>query len=138
MKSEVQKYINTVLSKVAILDEPNVAFEKVSILEFNTHFDNGTHFKHQNGEEYALAILNAITTESYLKVSRFLKKEPNLSVRNIEDELQKHYLKFYVKGSSKEYFTWEAGDIGTAFLQIDDENKTITPHFINETAKERS
>lgn len=137
MKTEIENYINNTLSKVAILDEPNVAFEQVSILEYRTHFENGSIFMHQNGDNYALAILNAITEESFFTISRFIKKTENLSVRNIADLLEEHYLKCYVSGSSQEYNTWETGDLGTAFLQIDEENKTITPSFINDTAKER-
>ncbi len=138
MKTEIQNYINTTLSKIAILDEPNVAFDQVAILDYRTHYENGVIFTHQNGDNYALAVLNAITKESYFTVSKFIKKESNLSVKNIEDMLEKHYLKCYVAQSSKEYSKWETGDLGTAYLQINDENKTITPCFINTTAKKRS
>lgn len=138
MKPEIEKYINTTLSKVAILDEPNVAFEQVEILEYRTHFENGSIFTHQNGDNYAFAILNAITKESYFLISKTIKKAKNLSIRNIEDLLNEHYLKCYIKGTSKEYDLWQTGDIGIAFLEVDDKYKTFTPGFINETAKERS
>ncbi|MDO3695630.1 hypothetical protein QVZ41_12340 [Wenyingzhuangia sp. chi5] len=138
MKTEVENYINNTLSKIAILDEPNVAFEQVEILEYRTHYENDAIFTHQNGDNYALAILNAITKESYFQVSRALKKTKNLSIRNIEDLLDDHYLKCYIAGDSEEYAKWNSGDLGTAFLQVDEENKTITPHFINTTAQDRT
>lgn len=138
MKPEIENYINNTLSKIAILDEPNVAFEQVEILEYRTHYENGSIFTHQNGDNYALAILNAITEESSFKVSKFIKKTKNLSIKNIQDELENHYLKCYIAGTSSEYAKWESGDLGTAFLQVDEDKKTITPCFINLTAKERS
>ena len=138
MKKEIENYINNTLSKIAILDEPNVAFEQVQILEYRTHYENGTIFRHQNDDNYALAILNAITQDSYYVISKFLKKTVNLSVKNIEDLLEDHYLKCYIAGTSDEYSKWNSGDLGTAFLQVDEENKTISVGFINETAKERS
>jgi len=138
MKIEIENYINNTLSKIAILDEPNVAFEQVSILEYRTHYENGSIFMHQNGENYAFAILNAITKDSYFKISRTLKKADNLSVKNIADLLEEHYLRCYISGNSKEYSIWETGDLGIAFLQVDEDQKTITPSFINETSKERS
>lgn len=138
MKPEIENYIQTELSKIAILDEPNVAFEQVEILEFRTHFENGSIFTHQNGDNYALAILNAITQESYYALGKFIKKTKNLSVRNIQDELENHYLKCYVAGNSEGYHLWKSGDIGIAFLHVDDENKSISVRYTNESAKERS
>ncbi|NIJ44925.1 hypothetical protein FHR24_001364 [Wenyingzhuangia heitensis] len=133
MKPEIKNYINTVLSKIAILDEPNVAFEQVEILEYRTHFENGSVFQHQNGDNYGLAILNAITEDSSFKISKFLKKETNLSIKNIQDELEKHYLRCYIPGSSKEYDTWKTGDLGVAYLEINDAEKTISVRYTNET-----
>ena len=137
MKTDVENYINNTLSKIAILDEPNVAFEQVEILEYRTHYENGAIFTHQNGDNYALAILNAITQESYYHISKTIKKAKNISVKNIQDLVAEHFLKCYVAGNSEEYSKWNDGDLGTAFLQVDEENKTITPHFINTTAQNR-
>lgn len=138
MNKEIKNYLENTLNKVAILDETNVAFEQIEILAYNTHYENGDAFMHQNGDTYALAILNAITQESSFKIARFLKKEKNLSVKNIEDFVEGHFLKCYVSGNSEEYNLWKTGDVGTVVLVADDVQKTITPNFVNETSKSRS
>jgi len=138
MKKEIENYINNTLSKIAILDELNVAFEGVEILEYKTHYENGAVFRHQNGDNYALAVLNAITKESYYEVSRIIKKEKNLSVKNLKNLMNEHFLKCYIAGSSEEYHNWQTGDIGVASLQVDEKSKTIAPIFANETVLERN
>lgn len=137
MKPEIEKFINTELSKIAILDEINVAFEQVEILEYKTHYENGAVFQHQNGDYYALAILNAITEKSYFTIIRFLKKEKNISIKNIKDLLDKHYLKCYISGLSNEYDLWKTGDLGIAVLDTNDNEKSISVRFTNETAKKQ-
>lgn len=137
MNKDIENYIENTLSKIAILDEPNVSFEQITILEYKTHYENGSIFMHQNGDNYALVILNAITKESYFQIAKTIKKSKNLSIKNIKDMLEEHYLKCYIAGSSKEYYEWQTGDVGTAYLQINEDSKTITPCFINETSKTR-
>ncbi len=137
MDNTIQDYIENTLNKIAILDELDVAFENVEVFEFKTHHENGKVFTHQNGEAYGMAFLNAVTQESAGKITKEIKKNKNLSVKNLQDLVEKHRLKCYVKGGSKSYDTWQAGDTGVVFLEADDERKAIIPKFVNETAKAR-
>ncbi|MEN8805802.1 MAG: hypothetical protein ABF278_09280 [Wenyingzhuangia sp.] len=137
MKKEIENFILTTLNKVAILEEPNVAYEAVEILDYKTHFENGEVFRHQNGDCYALAILNAITLESSYLIAKAIKKTKNLNVKHLQDLIADHYLKCYISGNNKDYNQWKSGDLGTAYLDIDEVKKTITTGFINETAKTR-
>lgn len=138
MDKKIEEYINSTLSKIAILDEDNVGFENVEIFEFKVEHDNGRAFTHQNGENYGLAFLNAMTQESANKISKEIKKNKRLNIHTLTEMVEKNRLKCYVKGGSKSYQTWEAGDVGVAYLEFDDEKKTIVPRFVNETAKQRS
>ena len=138
MDKKVEEYINSTLSKIAILDEDNVGFENVEIFDFQVEHENGRAFTHQNGENYGLAFLNAITEESAKKITREIKKNKKMDVNVLKHFVGKHRLKCYVKGGSKSYKTWEAGDRGIAYLEYDDEKQIIVPRFVNETAKQRS
>lgn len=138
MDKKIEEYISSTLSKVAILDEENVGFEDVELFDFKVEHENGRAFTHQNGENYGLAFLNAMTSESANKISKEIKKNKKLNLRSLQDLVERHRLKCYVKGGSKSYQTWEAGDRGIAYLEFDDEKKTIVPRFVNETAKKKS
>ena len=76
MNPKIQEYIDHTLSQIAIIDEVDaVGFEDIKIYAFRTHHENGKDFVHQNGENYGLAYLDAITEESAKKISRELKKK---------------------------------------------------------------
>lgn len=138
MDKKIEEYIKSTLSKVAILDEDNVGFENVEIFDFKIEHENGRAFTHQNGENYGLAFLNAMTQESANQISKEIKKNKKLNIYTLTEMVGKHRLKCYVKGGSRSYQTWEAGDVGVAYLEFDDEKKIISPRFVNETAKDRS
>ncbi len=134
----ISEYIEDVLSKIAILDEAEVGYENIEILEFRTHHDSGKMFTNQRDENYGIAILNAITDESANKISREIKKNSNLSVTVLDDFVEKHLLKCFVAGDSESYKTWKTGDIGVASLVFDDVKKVITPNFSNESVIKRN
>jgi hypothetical protein len=138
MDKKVEEYISSILSKIAILDEDNVGFENVEIFDFKVEHENGRAFTHQNGENYGLAFLNAITEESAKKITREIKKNKRMDVFVLTQLVEKHRLKCYVKGGSRSYRTWEVGDRGVAYLEFDDEKKIIVPRFVNESAENRS
>jgi len=139
MNPKIQEYSGHSLSQIAIIDEVDaVGFEDIKIYAFRTHHENGKDFVHQNGENYGLAYLDAITEESAKKISRELKKNKNLTVKGLKEFVERQRLKCYVKGGSKSFLTWEKGDVGVLYLEFNDEKKTVVPRFVNETAKERS
>ena len=136
MQKKVQEYIDKTLTKIAILDEAEVGFENVKILDYRTHHENGDVFKNQKDEVYGIAILNAITSDSVQKITREIKKNKNLSLTSLKDFISRHYLKCFVPGSSDAYDLWKTGDIGVAFFNYDDTKKTIIPGFTNLSSKE--
>jgi len=135
MHKTVEEYIDKHLSKVAILDEAGVGFENIEILEYNTQHENI--FKNQKDEFYAIAILNAITSESAQKITREIKKNKSLTVYALKDFVYKHYLKCFIPESSDAYNTWKKGDKGIASFIYDDSKKTIIPSFTNESVIKR-
>ncbi len=137
MQKNIQEYIEKNLSNLAIVEDADVGYENISILDFRTHHESGDVFKHQNDELYAIAVLQAVTNESAKKISRELKKNKNLSYTSLKDFVEKHLLKCYVSGSSEAYDTWKTGDKGIVSLQFDDVKKTIVPSFHNESAATR-
>lgn len=137
MKKNIEEYIEKTLNKIAILDEAEIGFENVSILEYRTHHENGDVFKNRNDELYGIAILNAITDESAKQITREIKKNKNLSLTSLKDFVSKHYLKCFVPGSSNSYDLWKTGDVGIAFYNYDDTKKSIIPGFTNLSSKER-
>ena len=138
MQNKVEEYIDKNLKTIAILDEAEVGYENVEILEYRTHHENGDVFKSQKDEVYGIAILNAITSESAQKITREIKKNKNLSVTSLSDFVEKHYLKCFVPGDSSSYDLWKSGDLGIAFFNYDDTKKTIVPGFTNSSSKERN
>lgn len=138
MQKKVEEYIEKHLNKIAILDEAEIGFENVEILEYRTHHENGDVFKSQKDEVYGIAILNAITSESAQKITREIKKNKNISVTSLSNFVEKHYLKCFVPGSSDAYDLWRTGDIGVAFFNYDDTKKAIIPGFTNISSKERN
>lgn len=137
MHKKVEEYIDKNLNTIAILDEAEVGFEDVEILEYRTHHENGDVFKNQKDELYAIAILNAITSESAQKITREIKKNKNLSVTSLRNFVEKHYLKCFVPSSSDAYDLWKTGDKGVAFYNYDDVKKTLIPGFNNQSAEKR-
>ncbi len=137
MHKKIQAYINEKLNTIAILDEPEVAFENIEILEFNTHHENGDAFKNQKDELYGIAILNAITSESAQKITRDLKKDKSITVPKLQELIKKHYLKCFISSNSDAYDTWKKGDLGIASFAYDDKKKTIIPSFSNLQAEKR-
>jgi len=137
MDIRISDYINNVLSKIAILEDADVGYENIEIFDFRTHHESGKIFTHQNGDNYGIALLNAVTKESANKISREIKKNTNLSISVLENFVEKHFLKCYVSGNTESYHNWKSGDIGIAYLTFDDEKEVIIPNFSNETAKER-
>ena len=139
MNPKIQEYIDHTLRNIAIVEEIEaVGFEGIKIYDFRTHHENGKYFTHQNGENYGLAYLNAITEESAKKISRELKKNKNLTVKSLKEFVERQRLKCYVKGGSKSFLTWEKGDVGVLYLEFNDEKKTMVPRFVNESARGRS
>jgi hypothetical protein len=139
MNPKIQEYIDHTLRNIAIVEEIEaVGFEGIKIYDFRTHHENGKDFTHQNGENYGLAYLNAITEESAKKISRELKKNKNLTVKSLKEFVERQRLKCYVKGGSKSFLTWEKGDVGVLYLEFNDEKKTMVPRFVNESARGRS
>ena len=137
MHKKVEEYIDKHLNTIAILDEAGVGFENVSILEFNTHHENGDVFKNQKDELYGIAILNAITSESAQKITREIKKNKSLTVSKLSEMVRKHYLKCLISENSTAYETWKKGDLGVASFEYNDLKKSIVPSFTNTTAENR-
>ncbi|WP_139956896.1 hypothetical protein [Flavicella sediminum] len=136
MDKKVAEYIDAELKTIAILDEHNVGFEGVKIYDFRTHHENGEIFKHQNGETYGMAFLNAITQESANLITREIKKNKNLSLYGLREFVDRQRLKCYVKGGSRSYDSWKTGDVGVAYLEFDDEKRIILPRFKNESVED--
>ncbi len=137
MHKNIEEYIEKNLANIAILEEENVSYEGVKILEFKKHHESGDVFKHQNDKLYAIAILHAITKSSAQKISRELKKNKNLNYANFKELVEKQFLKCYVSEDSEAYDTWKKGDEGLVFLQYDDNKNTVVPAFNNSSAEER-
>lgn len=135
MDTTVNDYIEGTLNKIAILDAYNVGFENIAIFSFNKHHDNGDLFQNQKNENYAIAILNAITEESAKQITRELKKNKRINVQALAKIVDSHRLKCYIEDTSSSYEKWKTGDIGVVTLEFDDSKKIVTPRFINETHK---
>lgn len=138
MDIQIKNYIENTLEKLALLEEENVAYENIKIYDFQKTYEDGSEFRKQNGENYAIAILNAITFESAAKISRELKKNKNLTLKGLKLFVDNHRLKCFVDGSSTSYTTWKTGDSGVVVITYDDDKKQIIPSFTNETALDRN
>ncbi|MGY6648203.1 hypothetical protein [Wenyingzhuangia sp. IMCC45574] len=133
MDATIKNYISNTLHKLAIIEEADIAYENVELYQFQKAYENGVPFKKQNGERYAIALLNAITLESASKIARELKKNKNLSLKGLTQLVDSHRLKCYIEGTSPSYNTWKSGDIGVVFITYSDEKREIIPNFINES-----
>lgn len=138
MDAKLKDYIETTLQKIAVLDESDVAYEHIEIYEFQQSYENGAKFQQQNGDFYAIALLNAITLESASEISREIKKNKNLSLSGLIRFVDQHRLKCYIEGTSKSYSEWQTGDVGVAVITYDDVKKQIIPSFTNESALNRA
>lgn len=138
MDNKIKNYITNTLDKLAFLEEENVAYENIEIYDFQKTYEDGSEFRKQNGENYAMAVLNAITFESASKISREIKKNKNLTLKGLTQFVDSHRLKCFVEGSSTSYTTWKTGDSGVLVITYDDDKKQIIPSFTNETALDRS
>lgn len=138
MDPKIKNYIANTLEKLAFLEEENVAYEGIEIYDFQKSYEDGTHFRKQNGEHYAIAVLNAITFESATKISREIKKNKNLNLKGLTQFVDNHRLKCLINDSSTSYSTWKTGDLGVLVITYNDDKKQITPSFTNESALNRN
>lgn len=138
MDNKIKNYIENTLEKLAFLEEENVAYESIEIHDFQKTYEDGSLFRTQNGENYAIAVLNAITFESATKISREIKKNKNLSLKGLTQFVDSHRLKCYVEGNSNSYTTWKTGDLGVLVITYNDDKKQIIPLFTNESALDRN
>ena len=137
MHKNVEEYIDKHLNTIAILDEAEVGYENIEVLEFNKEHENGDVFKNQKDELYAIAILNAITAESAQQITRDLKKDKSLTVPKLKELVYKHRLKCFISADTDAYDSWRKGDRGIASFEYNDSKKTIIPSFSNTSVEKR-
>lgn len=129
---ELEKYITDVLGKIAVIDEPNVAYEDVTVFEFKTAHENKEPFTDGKGNLYGILFLNAMLTESTRKIANEIKKNKKLKVEDLKELVRKHRLKCYIKGDTDSFKNLKIGDKGIVHLEADDDAKTLIPVFNKE------
>lgn len=133
MNTEIAAYLETTLSKIAILEENNVGYEGVELFDFVTTYEDGKPFTHANGDRYGIAYLNAMTRKSANTIAKALKKKnKGFNVTMLTNLVAEQRLKCYVHENAASFNQWEPGTIGVASLQFDDEKQAIIPSFITE------
>ena len=134
MKSKNLEYLESYLKNVKIIKDKKSGNE-IILRYFKTHYSNGRIFQHKDGNNYGIAIFNALTDFSEKKIIKYFKENPDLTLSEYTEYIDDLLLSKYVYSNSVEYETWNNGDLGVLFLKWDNEKrKFVTENFINATA----
>ncbi len=136
MDENIKSLIAAELSNSLILKEAEVNYSGIRIVEYRTYYDSGRKFIHENGDNYAIAFLNAFTEKGYQKIVDTIKSDSNIEC--IKTVIEENRLKQYVHANTKTYSEWRTGDEGKVYLKkLKNSDDYELAGFSNLTAERR-